>query len=110
MDRIPDILLVVVRELLNPRTGFVWPLALFVFLVRRPEWVRIVRRPSFLLLLIPPVYAGLMSIPYLFSDFVPYQQHVLSSFFRINAHVLLLLLLWLGVGDEMNEAEHDKVR
>jgi hypothetical protein len=44
-----------------------------------------------------------MGIPYLFSDFVPYDQHILSSFFRINAHVVLLLLLWLGIGNKIND-------
>jgi hypothetical protein len=103
LDRIPTILWLVAKELVNPRTGFVWLLVPAVLLVRRPEFGSIIRRPATLLLLVPILYVGIMGIPYLFSDFVPYDQHILSSFFRINAHVVLLLLLWLGIGNKIND-------
>jgi hypothetical protein len=96
IDRLPVILQLVAQELLNPRTGFLWLLVPLAFLLKLTRSGRIVKRPSILFLLVPVLYLGTMSIPYLFSNFVPYQQHILSSFFRINAHILLLLLLWLG--------------
>jgi hypothetical protein len=37
-----------------------------------------------------------MSFLYLFSDFVPYQQHIVSSDFRLVGHVLAWVVLWLG--------------
>jgi hypothetical protein len=103
LDRIPTILWLVAKELVNPRTGFVWLLVPAVFFVRWSQFGRIIRRPATLLLLVPILYVGIMGIPYLFSDFVPYDQHILSSFFRINAHVVLLLLLWLGIGNKIND-------
>ena len=91
--RLPVILLFIARELVSFRTGLVWVVMAAVLLVLRSQWDQVLKRPILLCLLIPALYLAIMSMPYLFSDFVPYQQHILSSFFRINAHVLLLLFL-----------------
>lgn len=96
IERWSVILQLVIRELVNPRTGFLWIIVSLVLLARPVKLSRVMKRPSILLLLVPVFYLALMAVPYLFSDFVPYEQHILSSFFRINAHILLLLLLWLG--------------
>jgi hypothetical protein len=37
-----------------------------------------------------------MSFAYVFSDFVPFQQHVVSSVDRLLAHVAPLLVLWIA--------------
>jgi hypothetical protein len=37
-----------------------------------------------------------MGASYVFSDFVPYPQHVISSFHRIAAHVVSLPVLWMA--------------
>ncbi len=92
VDRLPVILFLIAKELVNVQTGLVWVAIGVVLLVRRSQWGQMIKRPSFIYLLVPVFYLGIMSLPYLFSDFVPYQQHVLSSFFRINAHILFLVL------------------
>lgn len=103
INRLPVIILLAGKELVNPQTGFVWVIVSVILLVRLSELRRAARRPKTLLLFVPVFYLGIMCIPYIFSDFVPYQQHILSSFFRIDAHVLLLLLLWLGIGVESSD-------
>jgi hypothetical protein len=42
------------------------------------------------------LYLGAMGLGYMFSGFVPYQEHIESSFFRLIAHVVPILVLWMA--------------
>lgn len=95
LDRLPTIVGMMTQNMFSYRTGYVWPLAALVALWGWRKDARPGRIP-FLLPLTALLYLVLMSVAYLFSDFVPYQQHVASSGFRIITHVTPLLTLWLA--------------
>ena len=42
------------------------------------------------------LYLLLTSLAYVFSDFVPYQQHIVSSVHRLSAHVVALVVIWMA--------------
>jgi hypothetical protein len=77
--------------LLSVDWSYVWPLSALFALgnLRR-------RRAADVLIITPLVYLGVMSLGYIFSDFVPYEQHVLSSAGRLIAHVIPLPVLWIA--------------
>ena len=41
-------------------------------------------------------YLLLTSSVYLFSNYVPYQQHIVSSVHRLSAHVVALVVIWMA--------------
>lgn len=94
--RLPVIARYELQSLLSVNWAFVWPVVAALALPAtrgRQRW-----RVSFFLPLAGLLYLVTMGLGYVFSDFVPYQQHILSSIDRILAHVLPLAMLWLGGG------------
>ncbi len=93
LSRLPVIAGLELIRLLSPDWSYVWLLAALV--VRSLLIGQVARRTLDLLPMIALLYLGLGSLAYVFSDFVPYQQHVISSIDRLMAHVLLLPGLWI---------------
>jgi hypothetical protein len=99
LARMPVIARLVAAELSSSGWNFVWLMAALIGLVSlvmarplSPIWIE---RPSRIFLSVTLVYLGVVAAGYIFSDFVPYQQHILSSFYRIAAQVASLPVLWL---------------
>jgi hypothetical protein len=69
------------------------PPGLFAILCRRDVAAR---RPRAILPITAGLYLTVMASVYLFSAYVPYQQHVISSYFRLAAHVVALPLHWIA--------------
>lgn len=112
IGRLPVIAYYELKNLLHPRWLFLWPLLLLTLLtpltplyssLLTPHVSRFTLHapssplpaPHFTLLITPLLYITIMSFLYLFSAFVPYQQHIVSSDFRLVAQVLPLAVLWL---------------
>ncbi|HSJ56912.1 MAG TPA: hypothetical protein VLC95_07010 [Anaerolineae bacterium] len=98
--RLPFVLSEVGKNLLRIDWSFVWPLALLVAvwpwrptlsLARRTR-----RRLSAMLPITAGLYLGVMTAGYLFSSFVPFQAHFASTFYRLAAHVVPLVVLWVA--------------
>jgi hypothetical protein len=92
LPRLPHIVRWELPALLNADWSFIFPLGAFVALYT----LRVRRQAIDLLPVVTFAYLTMMSFGYIFSDFVPYQQHVVSSIDRLLLHVLPLLLLWLA--------------
>jgi hypothetical protein len=114
-SRLPTIARMVRTELLSANWSYLWPLAalcgLIVGIVNLVAYVRPdaagqetrmrseqerKRRAAALLPLMIVLYIGTMSLGYVVSGFVPYQQHIENSFYRLVAHVAPLLVLWMA--------------
>jgi len=96
LGRAPTIARMMVVDLLSPDASFVWPLTL-LFALRRSRAAGTGPRASAdLLPVTATLYLALMSTAYLFSTYVPYQQHVANSFHRLAMHVVTLLVLWVA--------------
>lgn len=102
LNRLPAIARLVGAELLGPNWSYVWPLAgtcAIALWIKRPAArgrAPGVRRAPSLFVAVAVVYLIGMGSSYLFSNFVPYQQHVLNSFYRLVAHVAPLPVLWMA--------------
>lgn len=83
------------------------PLALLLALWHWRSGARLDRVPA-LFPLTAVLYLGLMSLAYVFSDFAPYQQHVVSSGRRLVAHVTHLLGLWMVRSGLTREDDRDR--
>jgi hypothetical protein len=95
LDRVPVIVGVAVQRLASANWSYVWlavTVCLFLSLATRPRLPR-----ADFLLVAAVIYVGLMNAAYVFSAFVPYQQHVISSIDRIVGHVTPLLILWVAI-------------
>jgi hypothetical protein len=99
--RLPTIGRMTLVNLLSLRWGFVWPVAVLVagmyrFHPRSFAPAGASTEAANLLPLTAILYLSIMALTYLFSAFVPFEQHILSSFYRLAAHVLPLSVLWLA--------------
>jgi hypothetical protein len=98
-DRLPSICWRVLTTLLSPAWSFVWPLSVLCGLFGKqatlPATSSSGGRAINLLPLTAFFYVGLMGLGYVFSAFVPYQQHVAASLYRLMAHVVPLPILWM---------------
>jgi hypothetical protein len=99
--RLPTILRLALANLAGPDWAFVWPLALLLGLAgglagRGSASAAEGRRGLRVLPLAATFYLGSMSLAYIFSAYAPYQQHVLSSWHRLAAHVVALPLVWIA--------------
>jgi 4-amino-4-deoxy-L-arabinose transferase-like glycosyltransferase len=90
--RLPHIAWLELLRLISADWNWLWPVAALMALAasvtrhqRADIWP-----------LVALVYLGAMSFAYVFSDFVPFQQHVVSSVDRLLAHVAPLLVLWIA--------------
>ena len=80
--------------------ALVWPVAVLFGLAtlalpalqRRAVW----RSSASLLPLAALLYLAIMAATYLLSGFQPYQQHILSSYFRLASQVAPLAVLWIA--------------
>lgn len=92
IDRLPVITWHLGRAALRPESGFLWiaVAAAVVWRVGKP------RRAPDVLLVSAALYLIMMGLSFVFSDYVPYQQHIAASSDRILAHLVPLGLLWLG--------------
>ncbi|MGH2592048.1 MAG: hypothetical protein ACRDGG_00890 [Anaerolineae bacterium] len=102
LDRLPTIARMVWVELFSAHWSFVWPLAALYavgLIVRRLNFratTPVIRQTADALLLAAVLYLGLMSLSYIVSDFVPYEAHIASSFFRLVAQVVAWPVLWMA--------------
>lgn len=92
LDRVPRIVWLELLRLLSADWNLLWLLAPLVSLAARGTH----RQAADLLPVAALLYFGVMSSTYVFSDFVPYQQHVVSSVDRLLAHVAPLTVLWIA--------------
>ncbi len=98
--RLPTIAWMELTNLLSANWSYVWPLAGVLSLLERWAVPRAAgsttRRTVDLLPATALLYLGVMSLTYVFSAFVPYQQHIASSVFRLIAQVVPLPVLWMA--------------
>jgi hypothetical protein len=76
-------------RLLAPEWLLAWLMVLVLVLSGRAKLAGRMVLPGTALL-----YLAAMSFAYVFSDFVPYQQHVVSSIDRLAVHVAPLIMVW----------------
>ncbi|MGA7730240.1 MAG: hypothetical protein WCD37_03095, partial [Chloroflexia bacterium] len=83
-------------SLTGPGLGYVWPLMAVagpvLWVLRRRQ--RGLRAAAFLPLS-ALLFSFVMGFSFVFSDFVPYEEHMRSSIDRLLAEVVVLPLLWL---------------
>ncbi|HYP39166.1 MAG TPA: glycosyltransferase family 39 protein [Chloroflexia bacterium] len=96
IGRLPTIAQFELNSLLNGWWSYIWPLAgivaIFVLFVRKHPGPRTEK----MLLATALLYIPLAGLIYVFSDFVPYEQHVLSSIDRVLAPIAPLLVVWVA--------------
>jgi hypothetical protein len=102
LGRLPIISRMALATLLSGWWNFIWPLAAVVaafgFSRRASELndeagaLRIIN----ILPLSALLYLAVMGLTYLFSAYVPYEQHIVTSFYRLVAHVAPLPVLWVA--------------
>lgn len=93
VNRLPEIALYFAKSLASYEWSFVW------VLVALAATLHVLARRAVLgdmLLLAPLLYLGAMATGYLFSAFVPFESHLLSSGYRLVAQVTPLSVLWLA--------------
>jgi hypothetical protein len=93
LDRLPTIAQLERDTLLNFGWSFIWPLALLCGVL---TW-RHARRSIELLPATAVLYILMTSVMYIFSAYVPYEQHILSSVDRLVAHVVPLVVVWIAL-------------
>ncbi len=99
VGRLPTIGRLMTTQLIQPEFGYVWPLALIIGLAIIFLRTRIGLSGTVLILPVTAfMYLCLMGLTYVYSDYVPYQQHVLTSFFRLGGQVAPLIVIWLAYG------------
>jgi hypothetical protein len=97
LHRLPVTVGLLGRSLLGRDFNLVWPMVAVTALVVAWPATRRAGRAGSLCLLLPAAaatYLGMMTLTYLFSAYVPYQQHVLASAYRLGSDVLPLVVLW----------------
>ncbi len=100
INRLAFIVWAELRSLVSLNWGFLWPLAA-VF--GWQSWRSLGWRAINLLPVTALIYLGLMTLTYLFSDYAPYQQHVVSSVDRVIAPVAIFPLLWIAYYGSLGE-------
>ncbi|HEX8597067.1 MAG TPA: hypothetical protein VF952_00950 [Chloroflexia bacterium] len=93
LDRLPTIAQLERDSLLNFGWSFIWPLALLCGLL---TW-RHARRSIEILPATAVLYILMTWVMYIFSTYVPYEQHILSSIDRLVAHVVPLVVVWIAL-------------
>ena len=96
IGRVPTIAQLELNSLLNAWWSYIWPLAGIVAILAL--FARKHSKPSAdkVLLVTALLYIPLAGFIYVFSDFVPYEQHVLSSIDRVLAPIAPLLVMWIA--------------
>jgi hypothetical protein len=93
LGRSPSIAWRMLQALLSPRTAWLFPATVvFATLCRKG-------RGDTATAILPGaaiLYLALLASAFFFSAYVPYQQHMASSYYRIVAQVSPLLVLWIG--------------
>lgn len=101
LNRIPAIALYFFRTLSSYEWSFVWILVVLVA-IQQGLARRLV--PGDFLLLAALLYVIVMGASYLFSAFVPFENHLLSSGYRLVAQVTPLVGLWLALQTRIGAA------
>ncbi|HKP54979.1 MAG TPA: glycosyltransferase family 39 protein [Chloroflexia bacterium] len=96
IGRVPTIAQLELNSLLNGWWSYIWPLAGIVALAALFAGKRPGLHADKLIPLAALLYIPLAGLAYVFSDFVPYEQHVLSSIDRLLVPLSPLLVLWLA--------------
>ena len=91
VDRLPRIIWLAGTSLLALSWSLFW-VTLPVLAIVTSRWAH--RRTDDVLVVSALLYLALMTGVYLFSDYAPYGQHVVSSFPRLALHVTPAALLW----------------
>jgi hypothetical protein len=100
LGRLPTIAWMELANLVSAKWAYAWPLAVIFGLIKRRATPRaagwttgqtVDLLPTTALLYLAP-----MGLAYVFSAFVPYQQHIASSVHRLTAHVVALPVLWIA--------------
>lgn len=93
LDRLPTIAILERDNLLNSGWNLIWPMSIVVGLL---TW-RQARRSMELLPATGALYILITGVMYMFSDFVPYDQHIISSVNRLTTHVVPLVVVWIAM-------------
>jgi hypothetical protein len=94
--RLPAIAGLALSNLAGADWSFLWPLAGLLGLSRLARGtIEDARPPDAVLPLAAAFYLAAMAVAFVFSDYTPYQQHVLTSWHRLAAHVAPLVVLWV---------------
>ncbi|MGH2537471.1 MAG: hypothetical protein ACRDHL_08770, partial [Candidatus Promineifilaceae bacterium] len=98
LERLPLVAWLMLRSLLSRSFNLIWPLAAAsLALVAAWRWRGRAASGFAAFQLVAMGFLGLMSLGYLFSAYVPLQQHVLASAYRLAAQVAPLVILgWAG--------------
>jgi hypothetical protein len=102
LGRLPTISRMALATLLSGWWNFIWPLAAVVAAlgfsrrVSEPNDNVGALRTINILPLSALLYLTIMGLTYLFSAYVPYEQHIATSFYRLVAHVAPLPVLWVA--------------
>lgn len=107
LSRLPTIARLELTSFASPDWNFLWPLAAIFALVHWRMLVRPSRATSRFAVALPLAvvfYISGTSLGYVFSTYAPYQQHVLTSFYRLLAQVLPLAVLWIACADGWSPA------
>jgi hypothetical protein len=94
--RLPTIAQLELNSLLNGWWSYIWPLAALVAVLTLFAGKHSPAARDKLLLMTAMLYVPLAGLIYVFSDFVPYEQHVLSSIDRLLAPIAPLLVVWVA--------------
>ena len=101
--RLPAIGRQIAHILLDPAWAHLWPT--FVGLVLVTVWCRPSPPPNeeaakgaagLLLPMTVVGYLALIAVSYVLSDYAPFEQHVLASFYRLSAQVVPLAAFWMA--------------
>lgn len=93
LNRLPTVALYFVTSLASFEWSFVWVLVALIAVLQLCARRTV---PGDLFLLAPLLYLGMMAASYLYSAFVPFENHLLSSGYRLVAQVTPLCLVWLA--------------
>ncbi|HYP20125.1 MAG TPA: glycosyltransferase family 39 protein, partial [Chloroflexia bacterium] len=107
IGRLPTIAQLEQNSLLNAWWSYIWPLAGIVAVLTLFARKRRHTPAGNLLLVTALLYIPLAGLIYVFSDFVPYEQHVLSSIDRVLAPLAPLLVVW--VASQANAPHSDSI-
>jgi hypothetical protein len=99
--RVPVVARAAIASLVSARWGFLWPLAA---LVAALAWRRGPLAPFGWVPGLAAVYLGLAGLSYLFSAYVPFEQHVAASIDRLIAPLAALTVVWLATAGERRPA------
>jgi hypothetical protein len=95
LPRLETILVLTWEGLTSTGFGLLWPMSAVIAPVALMAGFR--RREDTMLLLFVALYLLLSLTTYLFSAFVPYEDHVISSARRLAAEVTPVLVAWLAL-------------